>query len=221
MAGFGVQFLRGGDSDAEYRPAGGCGDGVQECFYDLPAVYTGAGNAADGAVAARDGHHRQLRGGVFAAVSPPLTERTWIDEAARLGYHVGYFGKWHLGPVNPEARGAHRFDPDAEVQRRPYDPETSSFSYQFAKDNYDRQTQGLIRGRAPFWGDTAQPKEACPPFPVMENGVRFLEEWAEGDRSKPFFLTVSSAEPHFPHHLPEPYAGIAQELRARSSYRPI
>ena len=103
--------------------------------------------------------------------SPPLTERTWIDEAARLGYHVGYFGKWHMGPVNPEARGAHRFDPDAEGQRRPYDPETSNFSYQFAKDNYDRQTQGLIRGRAPFWGDTAQPKEACPPFPVMENGV--------------------------------------------------
>ena len=154
--------------------------------------------------------------------SPPLTERTWIDEAARRGYHVGYFGKWHLGPINPEARGAHRFDPDAEAQRRPYDPETSSFSYQFAKENYDRQTRGLIRGRAPFWGDTAQPKEECSPFPVMENGVRFLEEWAAGERGKPFFLTVSSAEPHFPHHLPEPYIGIAQELKEpRSSYRPI
>ena len=96
--------------------------------------------------------------------SPPLTERMWIDGAARLGYHVGYFGKWHLGPINPEARGAHRFDPDSEAQRRPYDPETSSFSYQFAKENYDRQTRGLIRGRAPFWGDTAQPKEECRPF---------------------------------------------------------
>ena len=147
--------------------------------------------------------------------SPPLTERTWIDEAARRGYHAGYFGKWHLGPINPEARGAHRFDPDAEVQRRPYDLETSSFSYQFAKENYDRQTRGLIRGRAPFWGDTAQPKKECSPFPVMENGVGFLEEWAAGERGKPFFLTVSSAEPHFPHHLPEPYASIAQELRAK------
>ena len=153
--------------------------------------------------------------GYSQQVSPPLTERTWIDEAARRGYHVGYFGKWHLGPINPEARGAHRFDPDAEAQRQPYDPETNNFSYQFAKDNYDRQTRGLIRGRAPFWGDTAQPLEECPPFPVMENGVRFLEEWAAGDRSKPFFLTVSSAEPHFPHHLPEPYAGIAQALEAK------
>ena len=153
--------------------------------------------------------------GYSQQVSPPLTERTWIDEAARLGYHVGYFGKWHLGPVNPQARGAHRFDPNAELQRQPYDPETSNFSYQFAKGNYDRQTRGLIRGRAPFWGDTAEPMKECPPFPVMENGVRFLKEWAAGDRSKPFFLTVSSAEPHFPHHLPEPYASLAQELRAK------
>ena len=51
----------------------------------------------------------------------------WIDGAARLGYHVGYFGKWHLGPINPEARGAHRFDPDSEAQRRPYDPRDELF----------------------------------------------------------------------------------------------
>lgn len=145
--------------------------------------------------------------------SAPLTERTWIDEAAQLGYHVGYFGKWHLGPISPETRGAHRFDPQVEARRQPYDPLTSAFSYQLAKENYDRQGRdNLIRGRAPFWGDLPQPKEQRPPFPVMDNGVRFLEEWAEGDRSSPFFLTVSSAEPHFPHHLPEPYASMAQDL---------
>lgn len=148
--------------------------------------------------------------------SMPLTERTWIDEAARLGYHVGYFGKWHLGPINPEARSAHRFDPQVDAQRRPYDPERSDFSYQIAKERYDRQSrETLSRGRAAFWGDVAQPKEQRPPFPVMNNGVRFLEEWAAGDQSRPFFLTVSSAEPHFPHYLPEEYARIAQERKSK------
>ena len=41
----------------------------------------------------------------------------------------------------------------------------------------------------------------------------FLKEWAAGDRDKPFFLTVSSAEPHFPHFLPEKYAAIAEQLK--------
>ncbi len=160
--------------------------------------------------------------------SMPLAERTWIDEAVRLGYHVGYFGKWHLGPINPEARDAHRFDPQVDVRRQPYDPQTSAFSYQVAKEGYDRQTrEDLIRGRAPFWGEVAQSKEQCPPtplssrdafnaFPVMNNGVQFLETWAAGDRSKPFFLTVSSAEPHFPHHLPKTYARIAQQRKPRA-----
>ena len=33
--------------------------------------------------------------------SPPLTERTWIDEAARLGYHVGYFRQVASGADQP------------------------------------------------------------------------------------------------------------------------
>ena len=144
----------------------------------------------------------------------PLTERTWIDEAVRLGYHVGYFGKWHLGPINPEVRGAHRFDPDVEVNRQPYDPQTSNFSYQLAKERYEQQgREELIQGRSPFWGEVAIPKEEKQPFPVMNSGVHFLEEWAAGEQDKPFFLTVSSAPPHFPHFLPAEYTRIAEQLR--------
>lgn len=147
--------------------------------------------------------------------SMSLDQKTWIDEAVRLGYHVGYYGKWHLGHINPERRGAHEFNPNVEVNFRPYDPETSNHSYQKTVDNYNKQNANLIKGRAPFWGDSPQPKERIQPFPVMNNGVKFLEEWAEGDQSKSFFLTVSSAPPHFPHYLPEEYVKIAQELRTR------
>jgi len=142
-----------------------------------------------------------------------LDERTWIDEAARLGYHVGYFGKWHLGSNNPESRGAHRFDPNVEAHFRPYDPATNPYSYERMKAQYEDQGRALVRGRAPFWGETCSPKEGKQPFPIMANGVRFLDEWAAGDRQKPFFLTLSSAPPHFPHHLPAEYARIADRLR--------
>ena len=91
----------------------------------------------------------------------PLTERTWIDEAVRQDYHVGYFGKWHLGPINPEARGAHRFDPEVEVNRHPYDPATSDFSYQRAKERYEAEGRDeLIQGRSPLLGRGGKPKSA-------------------------------------------------------------
>jgi len=131
-----------------------------------------------------------------------MDERTWIDEAVRPGYHVGYFGKWHLGASNPEARGAHRFDPGVECGSRPYDPATNAYSYERMKAQYAEEGRGLVRGRSPFWGETREPKETKQPFPVMADGVRFLEGWATGKREKPFFLTVSSTPPHFPHHLP-------------------
>ncbi|MBT3374195.1 MAG: sulfatase-like hydrolase/transferase [Lentisphaerae bacterium] len=142
-----------------------------------------------------------------------MGEQTWIDEAARLGYHVGYFGKWHLGANNPEARGAHRFDRDVEVNFKPYDPATNAYTYEKMTAKYEDQGRNLVRGRAPFWGETTTPKERKQPFPIMANGVRFLEKWATGERDKPFFLTVSSTPPHFPHHLPEEYARIAEGLR--------
>jgi arylsulfatase A-like enzyme len=145
--------------------------------------------------------------------SMSLDQKTWIDEAVRLGYHVGYHGKWHLGHINPEKRGAHGFDPNVEVRSKPYDPETCDHSYQKTVDYYEKQNNDLIRGRAPFWGDSPQSKEKIQPFPTIKSGIRFLKEWAEGDQSKPFFLTVSSAPPHFPHYLPAEYVRIAEELR--------
>jgi arylsulfatase A-like enzyme len=147
--------------------------------------------------------------------SMSLDQKTWIDEAVRLGYHVGYYGKWHLGHINPEKRSAHGFNANLEMRSKPYAPQTNDHAYQKTVDNYNRQTGSLIRGRAPFWGDSPQTKEKIQPFPTMKSGVNFLEEWEAGDQNKPFFLTVSSAPPHFPHHLSEEYVKLAEELRTR------
>ena len=147
--------------------------------------------------------------------SMSLDQNTWIDEAVRLGYHVGYYGKWHLGHINPEKRGAHGFDPNVESNRKPYDPQTNDHTYQKSVDSYNKQTESLLKGRAPFWGDSPLPKEKLQPFPTMNKGVKFLDEWAQGNREKPFFLTLSSQPPHFPHHLSADYVKLAEELRTR------
>ena len=147
--------------------------------------------------------------------SMPLDQKTWIDEAVRLGYYVGYYGKWHLGHINPEKRGAHGFDPNIETHAKPYHPQTNDHTYEKTVASYANQTKSLIKGRAPFWGDSPQPKENIQPFPTVNKGVKFLETWAADHQSKPFFLTVSSAPPHFPHHLPEEYVKLAEELRTR------
>ena len=147
--------------------------------------------------------------------SMSLDQKSWTDEAARLGYHVGYYGKWHLGPNNPEKRGAHGFDPNLEIDRKPYDPQTNDHTYQKTVDSYNAQTEALLKGRAPFWGDSPQPKEKLPPFPSMYKGIKFLDDWTQGNRDKPFFLTLSSQPPHFPHHLPPEYVKLAEELRER------
>ncbi len=212
MAGLGLQLPRGRHPHAQHRPTGRDGHGLRQRLHDLSALHAGT------LLTARWPHQNGVRDnhaiGFSQQPSLSLDERTWIDEAVTRGYHMGYFGKWHLGPNNPESRGAHRFDPDLEADRRPFDPVTDHFSYQVAKEKYDRQTrEELIKGRGPFWGETATSLEATMPFPVMNNGVHFLEEWAAGQRDKPFFLTGSSAEPHFSHVLPKKYAAIAEQIK--------
>jgi len=142
-------------------------------------------------------------------------EATWIDEAVRLDYHTGYFGKWHLGPDGPILRGAHRHDPKVDPHAKPYDPATNDYSYERCQARYAEQGKTLLlKGRAPFWGQHKYTKEETSPFAIIENGVRFLEEHAAAGTEHPFFLTVSSGPPHFPHYLPQEYADLAESLKA-------
>ncbi len=149
-----------------------------------------------------------------------LKQDTWIDAAVRSGYHVGYYGKWHLGYNNPEKRGAHGFIPNVDIHAKPYAPTTNDHSYQKTVDNYTTQNSSLISGRAPFWGHSPKPLESIQPFPIINNSVRFIEDWATTQQQNPFFLTVSTIPPHFPHHLPTEYVTLAEQLRPRVTLPP-
>jgi len=149
------------------------------------------------------------------ALQPPLRddEVTWIDEGVRRGFHMGYFGKWHLGPDGPIHRGAHAHSPHFEPNARVYDPATSDYSYENCKRREEeRAAKILVRGRPFFWGELRHGKEQTPAFRIMRKGVEFLQERARGGIEKPFFLTVSSNPPHFPHYLPPEYAALADGL---------
>lgn len=153
-------------------------------------------------------------GGGYALQKPlPEEEITWIDEAVRRGFYVGYFGKWHLGEDGPIKRGAHEHDPKVEPRLKPYDPATSDFSYANCKARAQREAaRRLLRGQPFFWGEIREEKEDTPAFRVMSRGVRFLENYVRMGIDRPFLLTVSSNPPHFPHYLPAEYARIADRM---------
>ncbi|MFC1715778.1 sulfatase-like hydrolase/transferase [Candidatus Poribacteria bacterium] len=148
--------------------------------------------------------------GIGYSIQPPLSmdEPTWIDAAVDSGYHVGYFGKWHLGYDGPIQRGAHRHLKSFDRGFKVYDPETSDYSYERAASAYVKERERLMSGNPPFWGILDAPKEETAPFRLAGNGQDFLNEYASGITDEPFFLTVSINPPHFPHYLPKEYAKL-------------
>ncbi|HBE01986.1 MAG TPA: hypothetical protein DC049_05855 [Spirochaetia bacterium] len=141
---------------------------------------------------------------------------TWMDEAVRRGYHVGYYGKWHVGTDGPILRGAHRCDKKYD-SKNPYDPAISDFSYEKTKKFYTTgMDERFSEGRAGFWGTLKDPDEnKIAPFREANKGVAFIDEYAKGCIDKPFFLTVSMGPPHFPHYLPPKYAALAKSLSVK------
>ncbi|MHC4250824.1 MAG: sulfatase-like hydrolase/transferase [Planctomycetota bacterium] len=144
------------------------------------------------------------------ALSPD--ERTWIDAAVERGYHTGYYGKWHLGPDGPVARGAHRHGGDFDRNAQVYDPATDDYSYASMAERYDKQNDALVNGIAPFYGRSSRDEEEIEPFRLVASARDFMAEWAAGERREPFFLTISFHGPHFPHYMPERFADLAERL---------
>jgi len=160
--------------------------------------------------------------GTGYSTQAPLSsdERTWIDAAVAAGYRTGYFGKWHCGTDGPILRGAHAHDESCD-RRVPYDPAKGGHSYEQVARRYTRaaaamgSTAGsepqLLAGRPPFWGRLRASKEEHRAFRLAERGVSFLEEHVRSGPDRPFFLTVSWPDPHFPHYLPAEYAELAEQ----------
>lgn len=135
-----------------------------------------------------------------------MSEKTWLDAAVNKGYHVGYYGKWHLGPDGPIHRGVQRHPETIEDFQKPYVPGVSDYNYRRCQKGYIIEGEETLKsGVAPFYGNIDGTIDESNPFMVAEQAKKFLEEYAEEAMEAPFLLTVSINDPHFPHYLPEAY----------------
>lgn len=134
-----------------------------------------------------------------------LSERTWLDAGVSSDYHLGYYGKWHLGADGPIERGVHRHPESIEGHFKPYEPKESDYSFTKWQKKYEADGKVIIKGKAPYYGTTNSSIEDSNPFVVASQANKFLDEYDAMASDKPFFLTVSINDPHFPHYLPEAY----------------
>ncbi len=129
---------------------------------------------------------------------------TWYEWAAKAGYDVAYFGKWHVGHITPDQRGAehcvitHR-EALVERQARPnfnalkrYYPDTDGKEKQFEeKPEYYSTQKGTYE-------KTEAKKQ-------VDLGIKYLNERAEKDDNRPMFLTLSFHTPHPAYRVPAPF----------------
>lgn len=135
-----------------------------------------------------------------------MDEKTWLDAAVKNGYHVGYYGKWHLGPDGPIHRGVQRHPESIEDFQKPYVPGVSKYTYKRCEKGYIIEGEETLKeGISPFYGTTDMSIEETNPYIVAEQAKSFLKEYSEQEMEQPFLLTVSINDPHFPHYLPEDY----------------
>lgn len=134
-----------------------------------------------------------------------MKEATWLDAAVAKGYHTGYYGKWHLGEDGPKLRGVNGYPEVTELGHVQHRPEEIDYDYTVCRDNYIEEGRDLISGRAPFYGVVDQSIEESNPYVVVNQAKEFIESYVADGLEKPFLLTVSINDPHFPHYLPEEF----------------
>lgn len=128
----------------------------------------------------------------------------FLQMADRLGYNVGYVGKWHLGADGPRLRGADFIGAFTEehVYERFFTP----------YESYDLIQNYIGGGRDPN-GEKKDYYQTLPgTFEDSDIGGRvtagreFFRQAAQSD--EPFFAVVSFQQPHPPYRVVEPYASM-------------
>ncbi|WP_323764844.1 sulfatase-like hydrolase/transferase [Marinovum sp.] len=120
------------------------------------------------------------------------SHRTYMERLQDAGYAVSFIGKWHLGAGTLSERGI-----DAPLSDGGTEPLLPPVDLEFAEPR-----------KTPFYGtitDGVHPDEKR-----VRKAIERLESLASGDT--PFCLIASLPGPHFPHHVPEDWVRMYDDL---------
>ncbi len=128
---------------------------------------------------------------------------TIYEWASTAGYNVGYFGKWHLGYITPDQRGAEHYVGSANEigiakQPRPNYHVTQKY-YPDAEGNIE-----LFDEKPEYYSTLNSSYEKSEAKKQVDLGIQFIDELVEGE-NRPFFLTLSFHTPHPSYKVPEPW----------------
>lgn len=130
-------------------------------------------------------------------------ETTIYEWALDKNYRIGYFGKWHLGPFGPEARGVQHTSgiKIGGEKNQSYVPvkENKRIKEYYADENENSEKELFYETLKGSYNETGLNEK-------VTNGIEFLNRAATSDSS--FFLTISFNQPHPPYKVPEPYASM-------------
>ncbi len=167
----------------------------------------------------RYGHRTGLADNLHLWHSPiatlPKEVPTLIEWAKNSGYFIGYVGKWHVGYVTPEDRGADMFvgRKGPKLMKKPTRPDFKGLDKYYEKGKkWDEKPEYYSTDKNRTY-ETSEPKHE------VDNGIRFLQKAAQKD--KPFYLTVGFHTPHPAYTVPAPYATMYnyRDIQLPASYK--
>ena len=122
----------------------------------------------------------------------PTGQRTIAHDLRDAGYTAGYIGKWHLAQETPDAK-SYAFAPIPEPRRGGYQYWLAADVLEFSSHGYEGVLWDTDNRRVDFEGYRADA--------LTDFALDYLDRYAGGARSEPFFLFLSYIEPHHQNDL--------------------
>jgi len=121
---------------------------------------------------------------------------TFSRSLAGKGYHMEYFGKWHVHEdYDPLQYGFHNYTP-------------SKWNWDKSRW-YDEIYIDFLKGRQLVSAKTNAPYTEEASYKLARSAEEFLHQYNKQAEDKaPFFMRVDFIRPHFPSIVPEPFAAM-------------
>lgn len=171
-------------------------ENFRNAFTTVPLCTPARGSLFTGRLPHQNGTLDNVQGKAFyphGKLHPEQT--TYLERLQDDGYHVAFIGKWHLG--------------DGTILERGIKDVTLSDGASTPLTEQGDVTIGEPR-KSPWYG-TITDGEPLDGIRVQE-AIRMLPQLAAAE--KPFCLVVSLHAPHFPHHVPERFVALYDDLPA-------